>query len=58
LIMVIISLIDVGGFMHFWSKKIIKLSTTVNYNNKLEQGKYHCTIDLLFDWFGSVCFAK
>ena len=20
-------------------------------------GKYHCTIDLLFDWFGFVCFA-
>jgi hypothetical protein len=19
---------------------------------------YHCTIDLLFDWFGLVCFAK
>ncbi len=22
------------------------------------RGKYHCTIDLLFDWFGLVCFAK
>ncbi len=21
------------------------------------RGKYHCTIDLLFDWFGLVCFA-
>ena len=21
-------------------------------------GKYHCTIDLLFDWFGLVCFAN
>ena len=20
--------------------------------------KYHCTIDLLFDWFGFVCFAN
>jgi hypothetical protein len=20
--------------------------------------KYHCTIDLLFDWFGLVCFAN
>ncbi len=20
--------------------------------------KYHCTVDLLFDWFGLVCFAK
>ncbi len=24
----------------------------------LKRGKYHCTIDLLFDWFGSVCFAN
>jgi hypothetical protein len=21
-------------------------------------GKYHCTIDFLFDWFGLVCFAN
>jgi hypothetical protein len=21
-------------------------------------GKYHCTVDLLFDWFGLVCFAN
>jgi hypothetical protein len=23
-----------------------------------KRGKYHCTIDLLFDWFGLVCFAS
>ncbi len=23
-----------------------------------QRGKYHCTIDLLFDWFGLVCFAN
>jgi len=22
------------------------------------RGKYHCTIDLLFDWFGLVCLAN
>jgi hypothetical protein len=22
------------------------------------RGKYHCTIYLLFDWFGLVCFAN
>jgi hypothetical protein len=22
------------------------------------KGKYHCTTDLLFDWFGLVCFAN
>jgi hypothetical protein len=23
-----------------------------------KRGKYHCTIDLLFDWFGLVCLAN
>ncbi len=23
-----------------------------------KKGKYHCTIDLLFDWFGLACFAN
>jgi hypothetical protein len=22
------------------------------------KGKYHCTVDLLFDWLGLVCFAN
>ncbi len=22
------------------------------------RGKYHCTVDLLLDWFGLVCFAN
>ncbi len=22
------------------------------------RGKYHCTVDLLFDWFGLVCYAN
>jgi hypothetical protein len=26
--------------------------------NTSGRGKYHCTIDLLFDWFGLVCFAN
>jgi hypothetical protein len=26
--------------------------------NTKEGRKYHCTIDLLFDWFGLVCFAN
>jgi len=29
------------------------------YNiREYQRGKYHCTIDLLFDWFGLVCFAN
>jgi hypothetical protein len=23
-----------------------------------KRGRYHCTIDLQFDWFGLVCFAN
>jgi hypothetical protein len=23
-----------------------------------KRGKYHCIVDLLFDWFGLVCFAN
>jgi hypothetical protein len=39
------------------------LWTKLHFNRgsyKLEQGilKYHCPIDLLFDWFGLVCFAN
>jgi hypothetical protein len=24
-------------------------------NREYKRGKYHCTVDLLFDWFGIVC---
>ncbi len=27
-------------------------------SKEYKRGKYHCTIDLLFDWFGLVCFAN
>jgi hypothetical protein len=32
-----------------------------NHLNRLYEntkGKFHCTIDLLFDWFGLDCFAN
>ncbi len=28
------------------------------YSREYNRGKYHCTIDLLFDWFGLACFAN
>ncbi len=28
------------------------------YPGNTKRGKYHCTVDLLFDWFGLVCFAN
>jgi hypothetical protein len=34
--------------MHAWSGSILCPG----------MGKYHCTIDLLFDWFGLLCFAN
>jgi len=30
----------------------------INEQGTLKGEKYHCTIDLLFDWFGLACFAK
>ncbi len=27
-------------------------------NQGILKGKYHCTIEHLFDWFGLVCFAN
>ena len=36
-----------------WNEEI-EVSTPRN----TKWGKYHCTIDLLFDWLGLVCFAN
>jgi len=35
-------------------------SIVCNYKTRqgILKGKYHCTVDLLFDWFGLVCFAN
>ncbi len=33
-----------------------KLAIPPNQENL--KGKYHCTIDLMFDWFGLACFAN
>ncbi len=30
----------------------------IHYCREYWRGKYHCTIELLFDWFWSVCFAN
>jgi hypothetical protein len=27
-------------------------------DKEYERWKYHCTVDVLFDWFGLVCFAN
>jgi hypothetical protein len=29
----------------------------VSYAREYSRGKYHCTIDLLFDWFGISCMT-
>jgi hypothetical protein len=29
-----------------------------DFLREYQRGKYHGTIELLFDWFGLVCFAK
>jgi hypothetical protein len=32
--------------------------TPVDCTREQKRGKYHCTVDLLFDLFGLVCFAN
>jgi hypothetical protein len=34
------------------------LSGKDKYGKECYRGKYHCTIEPLFDWFGLVCFAN
>jgi hypothetical protein len=36
----------------------ISLKYKQGSNQGILKGKYHCTADLLFDWFGLVCFAN
>jgi hypothetical protein len=33
-------------------------SVDINEQGILRREKYHCMVDLLFDWFGLVCFAN
>ncbi len=49
------------GPLHCSGPGVIKLFTSeINQCSFREYlgGKYHCTVDLLFDWFGFVCFAN
>jgi ankyrin repeat protein len=40
-------------------KLFIEAGAGVDVKNvSYTRGKYHCTIDLLFDWFGLVCFGN
>ncbi len=39
----------------YWTR--LKISSIVKPGNT-KGGKYHCTIELLLDWFGLVCFAN
>jgi hypothetical protein len=38
--------------------ELVKAGNKVGLNQGILKGKYHCTVDLLFDWFGLVCFAN
>ncbi len=40
------------------SDKLTALACHPNKNQEILKGKYHCTIELLFDWFGLVCLAN
>ncbi len=32
--------------------------TANTFTKEYDRWKYHCTVDLLFDWFGLACFAN
>jgi hypothetical protein len=31
---------------------------SISKAREYKRGKYHCIVDLLFDWFGLVCYAN
>jgi hypothetical protein len=35
-----------------------RYSLPIDIYREYLKGKFNCTIDLLFDWFGLVCFAN
>jgi hypothetical protein len=55
-----------AGFEPLTLGVLVKCSTVMplgqirfSYSNQgILKGKYHCTVDLLFDWFRLVCFAN
>jgi hypothetical protein len=62
-------MMQLGGKLTAWvchpTKRVNKaeeltyLSTNIEYNKQgILKGEYHYTIDLLFDWFGLVCFGN
>ncbi len=48
-------LLLLDNYKNVWLKLIQNYS---NFYQGILKGKYHFTIDLLFDWFGLVCFAN
>ncbi len=55
-----------GPTLNFRDSKLVCLSllgasTVTKYlgaGREYYRGKFHCTVDLLFDWFGLLCFAN
>jgi hypothetical protein len=48
----------VKGSTHLGSGIIRKYKTWKGQTREYSEGNCHCTIDLLFDWLGLVCFAN
>jgi hypothetical protein len=36
----------------------LSIPIPINLHQRILKGNYHCTVDLLFDWVGLVCFCK
>ncbi len=41
-----------------YTKEMNGLNITMRTDREYQRGMYHCTINLLFDWIGLVCFAN
>ncbi len=49
--------------MHYFACGVFKArnrsyKAVIFLSGNTKRGKYHCTVDLLFDWLGLVCFAN
>jgi hypothetical protein len=50
-----------GGWsqtLKLWITSRLFYATALGLLQGVLKGKYHCTVDLLFEWFGLVCFAN
>jgi len=50
-------MVQISYNVHPW-QALTANSNVCELSQGILKGEYHCTVDLLFDWFGLVCFAN